>query len=81
MENRLHRVLDVAFDDDPCRLRKGFRARNMAVVRHFTLNLVRAAKDTRSIKLRRKTAGRTPACLDHILKEQVAGTRSRGPGQ
>ena len=44
MENRLHSVLDVAFDDDQSRLRKGYGARNMAVVRHFALNLARAAK-------------------------------------
>ncbi|HYO28795.1 MAG TPA: ISAs1 family transposase, partial [Azonexus sp.] len=34
IENRLHWVLDVTFADDQSRLRKGFGARNMAVVRH-----------------------------------------------
>lgn len=58
-------------DDDQSRLRKGFGARNMAVIRHFALNLVRAAKDTKSIKLRRKMAGWTPAYLDRILNERV----------
>src|SRR5271165_4024722 len=72
IENRLHWVLDVTFADDQSRLRKGFGARNMAVVRHFALNLVRAAKDTKSIKLRRKIAGWTPAYLDQILNERVA---------
>lgn len=43
----------------------------MAVVRHFALNLVRAARDTKSIKLRRKMAGWTPAYLDRILNEQI----------
>lgn len=71
IENRLHWVLDVTFDDDQSRLRKGHGARNMAVVRHFALNLVRAAKDTRSIKLRRKMAGWNPAYLDRILNETV----------
>ena len=50
----LHWVLDVPFKDDQSRLRKGFGAKNMAVVRHFALNLVRAAKDKQSVKLRRK---------------------------
>ena len=72
IENRLHWVLDVTFADDQSRLRKGFGAKNMAVVRHFALNLVRAAKDTKSIKLRRKIAGWTPAYLDQILSEPVA---------
>jgi hypothetical protein len=69
IENRLHWVLDVTFDDDQSRLRKGFGAKNMAVVRHFALNLVRSAKDTKSIKLRRKMAGWTTDYLDRILNE------------
>ena len=72
IENRLHWVLDVTFDDDQSRLRKGFGARNMAVVRHFALNLVRSAKDSKSIKLRRKIAGWTPDYLDNVLNERVA---------
>ena len=56
IENRLHWVLDVTFNEDQSRLRKGFGARNMAVVRHFALNLVRSATDKRSIKLLRKLA-------------------------
>ena len=43
IENRLRWVLDVTFDDDQSRLRKGFGARNMAVVRHVALNLVRSS--------------------------------------
>lgn len=69
IENCLHWVLDVTFNDDQSRLRKGFGARNMAVVRHFALNLVRAAKDTNSIKLRRKMAGWTTNYLEHLLNE------------
>lgn len=57
IENSLHWVLDVTFREDLCRVRKGHGARNMAVVRHFALNLVRNANDRRSIKLRRKCAG------------------------
>ena len=57
IENSLHWVLDVTFGDDQSRLRNGHGAKNMAVVRHFAINLVRAIKDKRSIKLRRKRAG------------------------
>jgi len=67
IENRLHWVLDVTFRDDQSRLRKGHGARNMATVRHFALNLVRAAKDKRSLKSRRKLAGWDPAYLETIL--------------
>ena len=60
-------MLDVVFKDDLCRLRTGHGAKNMAVVRHFALNLVRTANDKRSIKLRRKLAGWAPDYLDQLL--------------
>lgn len=67
VENRLHWVLDVDFKEDQSRLRKGHGAKNMAVVRHFAINLVRSAKDKHSIKLRRKRAGWDPKYLADIL--------------
>jgi len=67
IENSLHWVLDVTFGDDQSRLRTGHGAKNMAVVRHFAINLVRAAKDKRSIKLRRKCAGWDPHFLATVL--------------
>lgn len=67
IENRLHWVLDVTFGDDQSRLRKGHGAVNMAVVRHFAINLVRAATDKKSIKLRRKRAGWDAKYLAHLL--------------
>jgi predicted transposase YbfD/YdcC len=57
IENQLHWVLDVQFNEDQSRLRAGHGAKNMAVVRHFAINLVRNANDKRSIKTRRKLAG------------------------
>jgi hypothetical protein len=39
----------------------------MATVRHFALNLVRATKDSRSIKSRRKLAGWDPEYLQTLL--------------
>ncbi|HEX9858783.1 MAG TPA: ISAs1 family transposase [Paracoccaceae bacterium] len=57
IENQLHWVLDVQFKEDQSRLRIGHGAKNMAVVRHFAVNLVRSADDKRSIKTRRKLAG------------------------
>ena len=67
IENSLHWVLDVTFAEDRSRLRTGHGAKNMAVVRHFALNLVRTAKDKRTIKLRRKRAGWDPNFLANIL--------------
>ena len=71
IENRLHWVLDVTFNEDQSRLRKGFGARNMAVVRHFALNLVRSATDKRSIKLRRKAAAWKTEYLADLLNGQT----------
>jgi hypothetical protein len=67
IENRLHWVLDVVFDEDQARLRTGHGARNMAVVRHFALNLVRTASDKKSIKLKRKAAAWDTSYLAAIL--------------
>jgi len=67
IENRLHWVLDVVFGEDQARLRTGHGAKNMAVVRHFAINLVRAVIDKKSIKLRRKAAGWDVRYLASIL--------------
>ena len=56
IENSLHRVLDVVFKNDLSRLRAGHGARSMTDVRHFAIDLVRAANDRKSIKSRRKVA-------------------------
>lgn len=72
IENQLHWVLDTVFKEDQSRLRKGHGAQNMAIVRHFAINLARAAADKRTIKLRRKYAGWN---LDYLAK--ILGALSR----
>jgi predicted transposase YbfD/YdcC len=67
IENSLHWVLDVTFGDDQSRLRTGHGAKNMAVVRHFAINLVRSVSDKRSVRLRRKCATWNPDYLATIL--------------
>jgi predicted transposase YbfD/YdcC len=67
IENCLHWVLDVTFGEDQSRLRTGHGAKNMAVVRHFAINLVRTAKDKKSIKLRRKRAAWNDDYLASLL--------------
>jgi predicted transposase YbfD/YdcC len=68
IENNLHWTLDMTFQEDQSRLRAGHGAKNMAVVRHFALNLVRQAADKRSIKRRRKRAAYDPQYLLQILQ-------------
>ena len=67
IENNLHWTLDVTFNEDQSRLRAGHGAKNMAVVRHLALNLVRQVEDKRSIKRRRKRAAWDPTYLLQIL--------------
>lgn len=67
IENRLHWVLDVVFAEDQARLRTGYGAKNMAIVRHFAINMVRAIADKKTIKLRRKAAGWNVRYLASIL--------------
>jgi len=58
IENSLHWVLDVSFDEDACRIRKDQGAQTFAVLRHIALNLLRREPHhKRGIKARRKRAG------------------------
>jgi predicted transposase YbfD/YdcC len=58
IENNLHWVLDVAFDEDSNRTGKGFSAAYLAVIRHIALNLIKAEKTAKvGIKTKRLMAG------------------------
>src|SRR5215210_8724369 len=80
IENSLHWVLDVVFADDQSRLRKGHGAHNMAVVRHFAINLVRAAPDMpRPPRLPLKRGpklGSPPKPMSLKLRRKMAGWNS-----
>jgi predicted transposase YbfD/YdcC len=41
VENRLHWVLDMAFDEDHCRVRVGHAAESLSILRRYALNLPR----------------------------------------
>lgn len=70
VENRLHWVLDVVFHDDLCRLRSGFGPQNMAVVRHFAMNLLRNAPGKQSFAVRRKKATWNADYLETIIRQR-----------
>jgi predicted transposase YbfD/YdcC len=48
IENRLHWVLDVVFREDDCRVRVGHAPENLAIIRHFALNLLRQEPSRRA---------------------------------
>ena len=64
----MHWLLDVEFKDDLSRYRKGFGAKNMAIIRRFALNLVRANTSKGSVKTKRKSAGWDTRFLLEILQ-------------
>lgn len=47
IENKLHWTLDVVFDEDRCRSRKGFSGENFALLRHIALNLLKKEVSTK----------------------------------
>lgn len=58
VENKLHWVLDVCFNEDACRVRKDFSAENFAVIRHLALNLLKQENTFKgSMRRKRKRAG------------------------
>lgn len=67
IENSLHWVLDVTFREDAARSRTGHGPANMAVVRHFAFNMLKAVADKRSLKLRRNKAARNPDYMAQIV--------------
>lgn len=65
VENKLHYVLDVAFDEDHSRIRLGHAAENMGVLRRLAINLLRSEESKSSIQVKRKKCGWTN---DYLLK-------------
>jgi predicted transposase YbfD/YdcC len=58
IENKVHWILDIAFREDDCRVRKGNGAENFAVLRHLALNLLKHEQSLKcGIKAKRKKAG------------------------
>jgi predicted transposase YbfD/YdcC len=60
IENAVHWVLDVTFDEDRCRTRKDHSALNLAVIRHVALNLLRAEPSRGSLRKKRLRACADP---------------------
>ena len=58
VETSLHWCLDMAFDEDRCRIRVGHADENMAMLRHLSLNLLKQEKTAKvGIKIKRQMAG------------------------
>ena len=76
IENRVHWVLDVTFREDDCRVRADHGAQNLAVLRHFALNLLRQERTrTGSVATKRFVA----ALDDTYLATVLAGMATIAP--
>lgn len=67
IENGLHWVLDIAFNEDQSRVRQGHAAENLAVIRHLVLNLLSQEK---SLKVGKKNK-RLRCAWDVEYREKV----------
>ena len=65
----MHWVLDIACQEDDCRIQKGNGAENFAVLRHIALNLLgcETSANRCSLKGKRKKAAWDEQCLLKIL--------------
>jgi len=72
VENGLHHVLDVTFDQDKSRVRKEHGPENFAVLRHFAMNILKGAppakRGSTSTNLKRMRAGFDVQYLEQVMK-------------
>lgn len=68
IENRLHWVLDVCFDEDRCRVREESARHNLALLRQISVNLLNQEKTAKGgLKGKRKAAAWNPDYLIKVL--------------
>jgi len=69
IENRLHWVLDIAFREDECRIRKDHGPQNFAILRHIALNLLKQETTCKlGVKNKRLKAGWDDSYLLRVLQ-------------
>jgi predicted transposase YbfD/YdcC len=69
IENQLHWVLDVVFDEDGCRARKDNAPENLAILRALALNILRSDPTRMSMRQKIKRAGWDNAFLLGMLSQ------------
>jgi predicted transposase YbfD/YdcC len=67
IENSLHWVLDMDFDEDRARARKDHAAENLATLRKLALNVLKTSRPTISIRRKPKRAGWSDAFARSLL--------------
>lgn len=71
IENTLHWILDMSFNEDYSRIRKGNAPHIMAMLRHIALNLIQQGKQNNvSVKLTRKLCAWNDQLLVQLLTDK-----------
>jgi len=71
VENSLHWVLDVTFNEDACQVKEKQAAENLSLLRKMALNLLKKEPSKGSMKLKRKKAAWDVAFLDAIFNPET----------
>ncbi len=80
IENSLHWTLDVTFDEDRCRVRKGNAAENFGLIRRAAFNLLRSAPNPGRKKGKVSIARRRRYCMmSTTYRETVLRLRPAEP--
>ena len=70
IENKLHWVLDIAFNEDRARMRKDNAASNFSIIRKMSLNLLRQDKTSKiGVKGKRLRCGWDDKYLFNLLSQ------------
>ncbi|MFN3900049.1 MAG: ISAs1 family transposase [Alishewanella aestuarii] len=67
VENSLHWVLDVSMKEDACQIYQNHAAENWSLLRHLSLNMLRAEPSKGSIPAKQKRAWMKTAYLEQVL--------------
>ena len=72
IENSLHWVLDVTFSEDASRVRKGYGAQNLGLLRRLSISLLKREPSQHSLKMKRYKAGMDNGFMMKILAASAA---------
>jgi predicted transposase YbfD/YdcC len=71
IENTCHWVLDVTYQEDKSRVRKGYGAENLSRLKRLTLNLLRQDKSNKSIATKRFEAALDDEYREKLMRSAV----------
>ncbi len=66
IENQVHWVLDVTFQEDASQISTGYAAENFSILRRLSLNVLRLDPDKKSLKGKRQSAGWNNQYMEYL---------------